>query len=304
VEGLVGQQPDAGLRHRLGGADIAEEAGLSVVDHLRKPPARRHHGRAARHRLERREAERLGLGREQEEVGAGEQLLDRLCLPRKSTSSRRPSSAARLQCPRPLGTVADEDQARLAPSSAMLPKTLDDVLDALDGPEVRDVHDDLLAARRELARWQGSLSGRHTSVSTKFGITSMRPPGTEKSRTVSSRRNCDTAVSPSDCRIEKRVIAWNDGCSPTSVMSVPCSVVTILQGRSAGEHLAREVGRRGVRDRVVHVHQVQPVLARRVVERDRERQRVRRVLEERVVLHLDFVEVHPLVQPPSRNGWA
>ncbi len=66
----------------------------------------------------------------------------------------------------------------------------------------------------------------------KFGMTSMRSGDTLKSRTVSARRYSETAVSPSDSRIEKRVIAWKDGCSPTRVMSVPCSVVTILSGLS------------------------------------------------------------------------
>ena len=31
---------------------------------------------------------------------------------------------------------------------------------------------------------------------------------------------------PVERRMEKRVILWKDGCSPTNVMSVPCSVVT------------------------------------------------------------------------------
>ena len=65
----------------------------------------------------------------------------------------------------------------------------------------------------------------------KFGMTSMRSSGTAKSRTVSAFRYSETAVSPWERRMEKRVISWKDGCSPTSVMSVPCSVVTIGRSR-------------------------------------------------------------------------
>ena len=63
-------------------------------------------------------------------------------------------------------------------------------------------------------------------MSTKFGMTSIRSSGTPKSRTVTSLRKCETAVTPCERMIEKRVMGWKEGCSPTSVMSVPCRVVT------------------------------------------------------------------------------
>ena len=46
---------------------------------------------------------------------------------------------------------------------------------------------------------------------------------------VSSFRNCDTAVIRSERSMENFVIGWNDGSCPTMVMSVPCSVVTIAE---------------------------------------------------------------------------
>ena len=55
-------------------------------------------------------------------------------------------------------------------------------------------------------------------------------------------------------------------------------------------------------DGVVHVHEVQPFLEGRVVHGHRQRQGVRGVLEEGVVLHLHFVEVHPLPEVPQPEG--
>ena len=62
---------------------------------------------------------------------------------------------------------------------------------------------------------------------------------TSNSSTVIRFRNSETAVTPSDCSMPKRVISKNDRSWPTSVMSVPCSVVTTPSGRGATICLAR-----------------------------------------------------------------
>ena len=60
----------------------------------------------------------------------------------------------------------------------------------------------------------------------------MRHPVQPNALSVSSCRNRDTAVRPSDFSMENLVMAWNDGSWPTIVMSVPCSVVsTLMSGR-------------------------------------------------------------------------
>ena len=59
----------------------------------------------------------------------------------------------------------------------------------------------------------------------KLGMTSMRQPVHPNADSVSVRRNCETAVSPSDFSIENFVIGWKEGSCPTIVMSVPWSVV-------------------------------------------------------------------------------
>ena len=52
----------------------------------------------------------------------------------------------------------------------------------------------------------------------------------------------------------------------------------------------------------MHVHEVEPTLARHVVYRDRQGQRIRRVLDQRVVFHLDFVEVDPVLEAREAEG--
>src|ERR1017187_5802362 len=69
-----------------------------------------------------------------------------------------------------------------------------------------------------------SLSGWYSSQFTKFLITRISF-GTPKISTVCSRRVSLTAVMPSDFSMENFVIPKYEGSAPTSVISVPCSVV-------------------------------------------------------------------------------
>ena len=65
----------------------------------------------------------------------------------------------------------------------------------------------------------------------KLGMTSTTQSVQPNARYVSSRRYDETAVTASDCSIETLVIVKYDGSCPTSVMSVPCSVVTTFRSR-------------------------------------------------------------------------
>jgi len=67
----------------------------------------------------------------------------------------------------------------------------------------------------------------------KFGMTTTSHPAQPNALYVSSRKKADTAVTASDCSIENLVSVKYEGSCPTSVMSVPCSVVTILRSRSS-----------------------------------------------------------------------
>ena len=59
-----------------------------------------------------------------------------------------------------------------------------------------------------------------------------------RNETVSALRLCETAVTPCDCSIEKATALAYDGSLPTRVMSVPCSVVTVRGGTTAGAEVS------------------------------------------------------------------
>jgi len=62
----------------------------------------------------------------------------------------------------------------------------------------------------------------------KLGITSIGTySGMSRFSCVARSRNFDGTVSPSLCKIEKRVIGKKVRSLPTRVMSVPCKVVTM-----------------------------------------------------------------------------
>ena len=132
-------------------------------------------------------------------------------------------------------------------------------------------------------------------------MTSMSPR-TPSCRIVASARLFETAVTPSDCSIEKATISEYDGSLPTSVMSVPCSVVTTLSARPAPATRTCGARKRGgrVRDRVVCVHDVEPELARDLDELVRQRQQVLRLAEQRIARRLDLVKMTgPDGTPPA-----
>ena len=72
-----------------------------------------------------------------------------------------------------------------------------------------------------------------------------------------------------------------------------------LEVALVGHHLFREPGRRGEGDGVVHVQQLEPLALGDLVLFDRQRQCVRRLLEQRIVDRGDFVKGHALDDPPQ-----
>jgi hypothetical protein len=80
-------------------------------------------------------------------------------------------------------------------------------------------------SRDSLRRSSGTSTRRNAAQSRKLGMTAMSR-FTFNSVRVAWRRLSDTAVAPSACSIENATISEYDGSLPTTVMSVPCSVVT------------------------------------------------------------------------------
>ena len=100
----------------------------------------------------------------------------------------------------------------------------------------------------------------------------------------------------------KRVISQYEGSRPDEL-----HVGAVQRGHGldlAAAHLLAEEDRHRVRDRVVGVHQVEPLLADHLRDLGRQRQRVGRVLEERVGHHRHAVEGEPVddAQPRRELG--
>jgi len=97
--------------------------------------------------------------------------------------------------------------------------------------------------------------------------------------------------------MENATISLYDRSAPSSVMSVPCSVVMTrgddarnLAAVRGAENLPRQVSGGRVRHRVVRVDDVEPLVARHLDDLVRERQQVLRLAEQRVVGRLDAME--------------
>jgi len=131
----------------------------------------------------------------------------------------------------------------------------------------------------------------------KFGTTCTGTVGSKYSR-VCSASQFETVVTESDWLIAKRVMLCSEGSLPTSVMSVPCSVVMTL--------MLPQVRADRVRNGVVYVQQVEVEVSGDLGHLGGQRQRVRRVLEQRVAVGIDLVEadVGQRVAPEARRQAA
>ena len=88
-----------------------------------------------------------------------------------------------------------------------------------------------------------------------------------------------------------------DGSLPTSVMSVPCSVVTTFGALTVrAQDLSRQKRGRRVRHRVVRVDDVQTRLARHLHDPVRERQQILRLAEQRIRRRQHLVEEQPFLK--------
>ena len=111
-------------------------------------------------------------------------------------------------------------------------------------------------------------------------------------------------VMPSDFSMENLVIGKYDRSMPTSVMSVPCSVVMNGSRRVGRQHLLRQHRGDGVRNGVVHVQQIELVTLGHFRHARRQRQAVGRILEQRIVgdFHLVIVNARHIRVEPNGVG--
>ena len=271
-------------------------------DHLRQPPRRiGDHRRTTGHRLQRRQAERLGLARHQEKVGAGQELVDRGVLAQEEHIVLDPEPAGGVGGLGALGTVSDQHQpGRHVRADAG--KDADHFGHSLHGPEVGDVHDDLLAAR-----------GQHLAVA---GDAS--PPEERGVHEVGDDLNAlgghlkvpDRGV-PEEAGDGGHALGAHDreaGDRPEGRVKAHQRHVGSVEGGEerrrpvAVQHLLRDPGRGGVGNGVVDVHHVQLLAEGGVVDRRRKGQGVGRMLEEGIAVDLHLVQVDALVEARKAKG--
>ena len=114
-------------------------------------------------------------------------------------------------------------------------------------------------------------------------------------------------MTPSDCSIENATISEYDGSLPTSVISVPCSVVT-TRGTVPEPWRQVPAGKergRGVRHGIVRVNDVEAQLARDLHDLVGEREQILRLAKERIGGRHDLMERQPgleFAEPERRLG--
>ena len=155
--------------------------------------------------------------------------------PRNETCARNSLLAAEGLGRGAVGAVADHhERCRDAPLDAV--EDLDDVEDALDGPEVRDVHEDLAARRDEPARELRRLGREALRVDEVRDdddlLLRLEDVHRDLPQVLGDRRHGVGA-----CSIPKRVIGRYERSCPTIVTSVPWSVVT--RPRRSGASISR-----------------------------------------------------------------
>src|SRR5207248_2704849 len=145
------EKGDGALGHLIHRADGRQIARLAVHYYFRQAAlAGRHDGHAARHRLERRQPERLALGRQQEQIPAPQQLGDLIDLAEEADVAAQLQAIHLLLRQVPLRPVAREHQGRgERPPHARA--DADDVGDALHRSEVRDVDENLMTRGNQRA---------------------------------------------------------------------------------------------------------------------------------------------------------
>jgi hypothetical protein len=126
---------------------LAQESAHAVLDHLgQAADARRHDGHLARHRFERGEAEALLGRRQQEQIRDGQERHDLILLAERLDVAREPRS-----CTIRIARPARDPPRRISVSPHVLADPLEnlhDGVDALDGPEVREMNDELVVLGR------------------------------------------------------------------------------------------------------------------------------------------------------------
>src|SRR5437879_2227954 len=299
------EQGHGALDHLVHPAVRAQIPRLAVHHHLREAAlAGRHDGDSARHRLERRQPERLALRRQQEQIPTLQQLGDPVDLAEEAHVGTQLQPMHLLLGQVPLGPVTREDEGRRerAPHSR---EHLDHICDPLDRTKVGHVEQDLVVRRGQRAaaravRRRVELGGRD-EVGNYADVASGAPEGAI-GLVPEVLRDRGHAVGLLDRELGDREVR--------RVLADERDVGAVqrrydFEVALALEHLLGEPRRRGVRDRIMYVHQLELFAQGDLVLLHRQRQRVGGLLEQRILGGNHFVESDALGEAtpqPKRAG--
>jgi len=298
------QEGDRGLGHGFDVAYAEESTVDAVFDQLgHAADAGGDGGDAAGHGFEGGEAERLHLAGHQHEVGEGEELVDVVLLAEEVDAVLNAVADGEVLGLGAVGAVADEEQAG-GDDGGDAGEGLDDIQNALDGAEVREMDEEFFVGQGE--------AGAHGLD--EFGAADVDVAVDEIADDLDLAVNGEglagavaemggdggDAVGLGDAKAGDGEIA--------AVLADEGDVGAVEGGdegevaATGGEHLAGEEGADGVGDGVVDVEDVEGVELGDLGHAGGEGEIVGGVLEERVVVDLDLMEVDVLLAAGEAEG--
>ncbi len=238
---------------------------------------------AARHRLERREAEALLGGRQEEQVRDGQERRDRILLAERVHAIRDAELPRQIECVAQVRPVADEQEPRRHQGGDAR-EDIDHRPHALHRPEIGDVHDELLAAWRAMALPQLGLRGPQVDGAVEeigddrdFAV-DLQDPVRVGAEALRHRRHAVRVLDRERDRLRIGPIAADE----RDIGAVERRHDLRHLARRLEQDLFREIRRGGVRHRIVRVHDVELILARDLDDACRDREEILRLAEERV----------------------
>src|SRR5512140_299944 len=299
----VAQNRDARFDHLFHRTYWAKGACDALANDLRKPPhLRRYDRHAARERLERAQSKRLVEAGQQKELGAREQRRDGVELAEKIDGAIDAQERRFLFGLRAIRAIADhEENAWHLPLNSR--EDSHDIAHTLDGPKVRHVKQDALPFTRLLAQHlrvaRACVDGGIDEVVDHFHLALIAAERGDRfaSQIFGDRREPVRALDRElGDRAERWVLADQRDVRAVQRRDDLHRASRVL------EHLASDPRARGVRDRVVCVHQLELVVAHDLVESHREREIVWGILEQRVAndIHLVIEDARGEAAKPER----
>ena len=250
------------------------------------------HGDTAAHGLQGRQAEALLFAGQQIQVGTGQDPVHPLLFSQEHHAVLQAQFPGQLLHGDALRSFPHQQQLALDPAPH-LGVHADDVPDALDRPEIRDVGDDLLVVLDEFADVAVAVPPAEPVYVDEIGDHPDVLVHVEQGQRIAlqglgHRRDALALLDAEPGDPVEGLVAPHEGD------------IGAVEGRDdldvpVAQHVPRQEGAGGVGNGVVHVQDVQFRLGGHIGHLRREREGVRRILEQRIGHHLHVVEGDVLV---------